>query len=130
MARLSRGFRFYQIAAWHQFVVLTGYATYLALVPSPGAVFESVWDKLLHVICWFVLTLSLRIAWPTPRFHWWAPVVLFAYSLFVEVMQHFTPERDANVYDLLGNAVGIIPAYLLALVVWPPIERHVIRPLR
>lgn len=130
MAGYSRGFRLYQIAAWHQFVVLTGYASYLSLVPSPGSVFESVWDKLLHVICWFVLTLSLRLAWPMPRFPWWAPLALFGYSLLVEMLQYVAPGREFSPYDLVGNALGIIVAYLLALLSWPPIENRLIRPFR
>lgn len=130
MAGYGRGFRLYQIAAWHQFVLLTGYASYLSLVPSPGDVFESVWDKLLHVICWFVLTGSLRIAWPTPRFPWWAPLGLFGYSLLVEVLQHFAPDREFSPYDLVGNAVGVVIAYLLALLLWPPFDKRLIQPLR
>jgi VanZ family protein len=128
--RHTRLYRLYQIAAWHQFVLLTGYATYLSLVPQPGAVFESVWDKLLHVICWFVLTLSLRVAWPTARFPVWAALGLFLYSVLVETVQHFVPERDFNPYDLVGNGVGIVAAYGLVLLLWPPVEKHVIRRLQ
>lgn len=130
MGGYSRAYRLYQIAAWHQFVVLTGYATYLSLVPNPGSVFESVWDKLLHVVCWFVLTLSLRVAWPTPRFPWWAALGLFAYSLMVEILQHLTPERDFSPYDLVGNGVGVIAGYSLALLIWPPVEKHLIQRFR
>lgn len=119
--------RLFRVAGWGQFVLLTGYATYLSLAPSPGSVFESVWDKLLHVICWFVLTLSLRLAWPRSSFPLRAALGLFAYSVLVEFLQHFTPERHFNPYDLLGNGLGVVVAYILALLLWPTVERCVVR---
>ncbi|MEX1033356.1 MAG: VanZ family protein [Cellvibrionaceae bacterium] len=113
----------YRIAAWAQFFLLTIYATYLSLTPNPGSVFTSVWDKLLHVICWFALTVSLRAAWPKSGFPVWAALVLFGYSVMVETLQHFTPAREFSGYDLIGNALGVIAAYLLMLLVWPMLER-------
>ncbi|MGQ9424974.1 VanZ family protein [Gilvimarinus sp. F26214L] len=130
MGRYRRGFQLYQIAAWHQFVILTGWATYLSLVPSPGEVFTTVWDKLLHVLAWSVLTFSLRIAWPVPRFPWWAALGLFLYSVLVESLQHLVPERSFSVEDLLANGLGVAVAFGVAAVIWPPVEAHLIRRLR
>lgn len=120
-------YRFYRFAAWSQFLALTGYATYLSLTPDPGGVFASVWDKLLHLVGWFGLTLSLRAAWAHPRFPWWAVLALFLYSVGVESLQHLVPERDFNPYDLLGNATGILAGYLLARLCWPVFRRRVDR---
>lgn len=114
MARLSRAFRLYQVAAWHQFVILTGIATYLLLTPLSGEVFETANDKALHIIGWMGLTLSLRIAWPTPRFHYWAPCAVFLYSILLETLQHFVPERHFSVLDLVANGVGVFLGYVVA----------------
>lgn len=120
-------YRFYRFVAWSQFLALTGYATYLSLTPDPGGVFTSVWDKLLHLVGWFGLTLSLRIAWTRPRFPWWAITALFLYSVGVESLQHLVPERDFNPYDLLGNGLGILAGYLLARLLWPAMQQQLDR---
>lgn len=92
-----------------QFVVLTGYVTWLYLVPEPGGVFDFFWDKLLHVLSWLVLCLSLRLAFPFQKFIW--PVLwLFVYSILVEAVQYFMPPRQFSMLDVLANGVGILLA--------------------
>lgn len=130
MAGFSRAFRLYQVAAWHQFIVLTAIATYLLLTPLPGAVFQSSNDKLLHVIGWMGLTLSLRIAWPTLRFHYWAVMAVFLYSVLLELLQNLVPQRHFSVLDLLANGAGVILGYILARLFWPFVDSWLIRRLR
>jgi VanZ family protein len=130
VGRYSPGYRLYLIATWNLFIVLTGYGTYLSLVPAPGAAFEQVWDKLLHVTGWFVLTLSLRAAWPKPRLPWLAVFGLLAYSLLIEILQDTVPNRQFDLWDLVSNGIGILLAYGLSLLIWPSIERHFMSRLR
>lgn len=120
-------YRFYRLAAWGQFLLLTAIATYLSLTPDPGDVFTTVWDKLLHFVGWFGLTLSLRGAWPGLRFPWWPVTLLFFYSVGVESLQQLVPERDFNPRDLLGNGLGIMAGYLLARLSWPVVQRRLER---
>ncbi|TQV77599.1 hypothetical protein FKG94_14570 [Exilibacterium tricleocarpae] len=96
-----------------QFLLLLSYASYLHLTPSPGAVFVSIWDKALHVVCWLVLTLSLQIALAGVRTA--APLrlsaqgamALLVYSALLDMAQHWVPGRHFSPQDILANAVGI-----------------------
>jgi len=124
VARYQGYYRLYQVAAWHQFIILLGYATYLSLTPSPGELFESSWDKLWHAGGWFALTLSLRLAWPTLRLPWWAAFGLLLYSLLIEVLQHYSPNRQFDLYDLIANGIGILLAVAASRFVWPPVHRR------
>lgn len=130
MGQYSPAYRLYLIAAWNVFIVLIGYGTWLSLTPSPGAAFETTWDKLLHAGGWFGLTLALRAAWPSPRLPWWAVFGLLVYSLVIEVLQHFMPPRQFDLWDLVANGVGILLAYALARLTWPFFEKHLIARLR
>lgn len=130
MGRYSPGYRLYLIASWNLFIVLIGYGTYLSLVPAPGAAFENVWDKLLHLSGWFVLTLALRVAWPRPRMPWWTIFSLLVYSLIIELLQEAVPNRQFELWDLVSNGIGILLAYSLSLLVWPHIERKQMARLR
>jgi len=98
-----------------QFPVLTGVATYLSLTPKPGAVFEAAPDKFLHVLCWLVLTLSLRGALGPRRVGFWAALGLFAYSVLVECGQAWVPGRYFSALDILANGVGVIIGWSLIL---------------
>lgn len=130
MARFSRAYRLYQVAAWHQFIVLTGVATYLLLIPLSGEVFHSTNDKVLHLVGWMGLTLSLRIAWPTLRFPFWAPLAVFLYSILLEVLQHFVPARHFSLLDLVANGAGVLVGYVLARLIWPWVDALIIQRLR
>lgn len=130
MARPSRAFRLYQVAAWHQFIVLTGIATYLLLTPLSGTAFETTNDKAMHVIGWMGLTLSLRIAWPTPRFHYTAVFGVFIYSFILESLQILVPERHFSWLDLVANAAGVMLGYIIARLTWPTVDSLLIQRLR
>lgn len=92
-----------------QFVLLTAIATYLSWSPSPGEVFESFSDKFLHILCWGVLTLSLRLALMSQgRRLPWAALGLFAYSVVVEIGQIWVPNRMFSGLDLVANGVGVL----------------------
>lgn len=98
-----------------QFVVLTAIATYLSLVPKPGAVFEASPDKFLHLLCWGVLLVSLWLACGQKNFRVWMAPVLFAYSVLVEIGQIWVPNRYFSVADIVANGAGIL---LGGLAVW------------
>lgn len=96
-----------------QFFLLTGYASYLSLTPSPGKGFELVWDKLLHIICWFVLILSLHLAIQKKSGVVIPAVALFIYSVIIEALQHLIPGRVFSYQDIIANGIGIIAASLV-----------------
>ena len=114
------------IVAWAQFFLLTGYATYYSLAPSPGDTFDLFWDKALHFICWFVLLMSLKLPWILRPKLWLGALVLFAYSILIEVLQFLMPPREFSAFDIIANASGIISALALLYVANPLFERWII----
>ena len=122
--------RSWLIAVWLQFVILTSYATYLSLTPDPGDIFVSIWDKLLHVSCWFVLLLSLYVASRRAKMPWGYAVALFLYSSIVEGLQSFSPERQVSAEDLLANGLGILFAYGFTFLISSLYQRLILSPLR
>ncbi len=92
-----------------QFIVLAGYVTWLNIAPLSFGDIEFFWDDLAHASCWLILCLSLRLALPRRKFIYPA-VWLFAYSVLVEVVQHFLPYREFSMLDILANGVGVLLA--------------------
>jgi len=91
-----------------QFFVLLFIATYLSLTGTPGAVFESYSDKFLHVLCWGVLFVSLRIALGLKPYFGFSALGLWAYSVLVESLQNLSPERHFSWLDILANGLGVL----------------------
>lgn len=95
-----------------QFVVLVSVATYLSLIPKPGAVFEASPDKFLHLLCWGVLLVSLWLACGVKGFRLWMVPALFGYSILVEIGQIWVPNRFFSWGDILANGCGILLGWL------------------
>jgi VanZ family protein len=91
-----------------QFPILLFFATYLSLTGTPGAVFESYSDKFLHVLCWCVLFVSLRIALGVKPYFGFSALGLWAYSAGVECLQNLSPERHFSWLDMLANGLGVL----------------------
>ena len=101
-----------------QFVVLTTIATYLSLVPKPGAVFEASPDKFLHLLCWGVLLVSLWLACGVKGFRMWMVPALFGYSVLVEIGQIWVPNRYFSFADIIANGAGILLGTLAVWLCW------------
>jgi len=87
---------------------------YLTLAPGEDLPPTHVWDKAQHAISWFVLTAIGLAFWPTRPARIGAFVLLL--GVLVEVLQAVLPfGRDGDVRDLLGDAVGVLPALLIWL---------------
>jgi len=83
------------------------------LMSVPGSVSSLYWDKLVHVVGWCGLYLSLRLAIRGDRFLWYSATLLFAYSVFLEFVQGLVPARQFEAYDILANAVGVLTGIIL-----------------
>ena len=106
-----------------QFVLLLTIASYLSLVPKPGAVFESSPDKFLHLLCWGVLVISLHLALERPRAAWKPAAGLFIYSILVEIGQIWVPNRFFSVADIVANGAGIACGMLIVTLLGRGFER-------
>jgi VanZ family protein len=84
----------------------------LAIMPQEIAPsFQNLSDKSLHFIAFSVLTLLLNLSY---RMVWWRSVVyLLFYAVFIEFSQMFTPNRCAEVLDIVADLIGIGIGFLL-----------------
>ncbi len=78
----------------------------------------SVWDKLLHFLCYGVF--ALLAWWCSKRattFYWLLGFVS-AYGALMEVGQSFVPGRDMSGLDIVANTLGVA-AVLVVYLLWP-----------
>ena len=99
----------------YPFVILLGVVSYLSLTPSPAASLASIWDKWQHLIAWGFINLTLQLIKSARRRWLSASVGLFAYSVCLEVLQYWIPNRHFSWLDLLANALGIALAAALVI---------------
>ena len=89
-----------------------------AIVPQDIApTIGSLSDKSIHFIAFAVLTLLLRFAYSITWFQTF--LLLFVYAVFIEFSQFFTPNRSAEVLDVVADVIGI----WIGLLVYPFIKR-------
>ena len=86
--------------------------TWLALAPAPPPLLSTGWDKLNHALAFSTLavvaTMAFAAAWRR------IGVALLAYGGLIEILQAFIPPREADLADLLTDALGIAIGLLLA----------------
>jgi len=77
-----------------------------AVVPQDMAPkIGSLSDKSTHFIAFAVLTLLFRFAYSTLWFQTF--LLLFIYAVFIEFSQFFTPNRSAELLDIVADFIGI-----------------------
>ncbi|MOA29775.1 VanZ like family protein [compost metagenome] len=79
--------------------------------PIPEAFVQE--DKLHHLIGFFALSFSCRLAFLRVNVRWIALGCLVT-GILIEYAQGLMPLRTASPYDALANAVGV----LIGLIVW------------
>lgn len=79
----------------------------LALMPAPEVLVTTLWDKLDHWLAFFTLALLAEHAFPQQPF--WRRIALgvAAYGVGIEIAQGFTPDRNADVMDVLADSIGV-----------------------
>ncbi len=126
----SRLIKIFFVASWFQFIIFLAAITFLSLTPNPGSAFEHVSDKILHVIGWSSMSVSLGLPWLVSVFfnsNWlayrtssrlkkylFAASLLFVYSIAIEFIQQYTG-RQLSGWDMVANSVGVI---LGSWVIW------------
>ena len=89
-----------------------------AIVPQDIApTIGSLSDKSIHFIAFAVLTLLLRFAYSITWFQTF--LLLFVYAVFIEFSQFFTPNRSAELLDVVADVIGIG----IGLLFYPFIQR-------
>ena len=99
---------------YFQFWLFLLYCTYLSLTPSPNEeLIETFSDKFLHCIGYLLLILSCNFAHLPNRHLLFKIILLFCYSVTIEITQHFIPNREFSFGDLLANLSGLLIGTLL-----------------
>lgn len=87
--------------------------TTLALLPGAEVPVTTSWDKLDHWFAFFTLTALAEHGFPRQPFwrrtFWW----LLAYGVGIEIAQSFTPDRQADLVDIVADAASIASYGLL-----------------
>ena len=88
-------------------------------------------DKILHFIAYFILSLLLwtvlnparKVDWKKARV-WWILVVIVLYGVFDEWLQAYT-QRSCSFYDFLADVAGAAAALILLSIFYlPRISEH------
>ena len=64
-----------------------------------------------HVFGYFILGITALYTFEKKR-NWFYLVVLFVFGAFLELVQYKIPSRTFNLYDVLGNGIGLVAAGL------------------
>ncbi len=96
-------------------LALIGLEIYICLMPVSGTPDIPHSDKIAHFLMHMANTLVAAVAFPRCRTFFIAVVALCFFGPVVEVMQYFTPDRSASLYDEFANLAGQIVALWLSL---------------
>jgi len=91
--------------------------TWLMITPRPPSP-EAFNDKIAHGLTFFFLAFLADAGWPDLSYNWKKYAPLAVYAVVTEIMQHFVPERTADMADILADWSG------LALYTFVPVTLH------
>jgi VanZ family protein len=84
---------------------------FVALAPQKFVPRSGLGWEIDHFVGYFVITLMVCLAWPTPVV---VGIALMTFALLLEGLQAFHPDRSSNVVAALISAGGVASAALLA----------------
>jgi VanZ family protein len=95
---------------WAQIALVCAAAAILvlALIPQPEVPLSTSWDKLDHWLAFFTLAVLADHAFPRQPFWRRIALGLLAYGIGIEVLQSFTPDRQADLMDVVADSIGFI----------------------
>lgn len=106
-----------------QFYLLLVIYTWLAVVNMDDTYISSFSDLFTHFSAYIVLMNSCLIAYGTKPGKVIMFILLFLYSLIIEIVQYFIPYRDFSLLDLLANGLGLITGLIVGLTVLRLVDR-------
>ena len=87
---------------------------WMALRPDPGVALDFPYgDKLLHATTFTCLMGWWGNVYRERHARGWAAWGCLAFGIFIEFAQWLCPPRDADVFDVLADGIGILLALLL-----------------
>jgi len=98
----------YQITFFTTLLVIE----YLATTTREIEAVAHSWDKLNHFAAFAVLYLLLSMAFGQLKI-WTRVLLLMAFAVQIEIVQHFIPGRDFSLLDIVADGVGIACGWIL-----------------
>ena len=96
-----------------QFWLFIFFSSYFSLIPHPPGILERGSDKIIHAVGYCLLLISCDLAYRTSNKLYGKVAFIFTFSLTMEVLQHFVPNRNFSFLDLLANLTGLSVGYLI-----------------
>ena len=106
-----------------QFWILILLTIYLSLTSGPPAVIASFSDKIMHGAGYLLLILSCDLAYNPSRWLFTKITLLLVFSIIIEIAQHFIPQREFSVPDILANLTGLIWGLLIIIYLKPKVRK-------
>lgn len=94
-----------------QFYTILIIFTYLGLTNNASELTEAVNDLILHFAGYVVLIISALLIYD--KYHVKIFILLFIYSVMIEIIQYFLPYRTFSGLDILANLTGLITGTIL-----------------
>ncbi|MGI9289597.1 MAG: VanZ family protein [Pseudomonadales bacterium] len=87
---------------------------YVSLKPFDGIATITNFDKLMHFGMYAANAVVAALAFPVARSYVLALLLLFLLGPLIEFLQHFSPGREASVFDQLANTAGLFAGALFS----------------
>ncbi|CAG2130070.1 VanZ family protein [Cupriavidus plantarum] len=84
----------------------------LALLPPSTPMPTTGWDKSNHMLAFGTLAVLGARAWPGRM--WGVLLGLVAYGVLIEILQGFTPYRDADAIDVVADTAGALIGFAIS----------------
>ncbi|AOE50028.1 VanZ family protein [Kangiella sediminilitoris] len=84
------------------------------------------WDKALHFIGYFGLAFLARMG-SDKRPSWLLIVSCITFSLIIELIQLFIPNRGFEWTDVLANSLGVLTGTVVALLIRPLVVKGAVK---
>lgn len=94
-------------------LIAVSLVTYLATTAQEYTVVTSSYDKMHHFVAFIVLAFLLDFSFPDSGFNEIKIVLLIAYGLSLEIIQHFLPYRMFSLIDVVADIIGLTSYGLL-----------------
>jgi VanZ family protein len=89
------------------FITLLIGITVLSLIPPSSGIELGAYDKLNHLIAYYILSLNLGMLSLSIKKWIIAALMCVFYGVLIEFFQGFVPGRDPSVFDAVVNALGV-----------------------
>jgi len=93
------------------FVLCVVTISLLSLSPSESVPQVGGFDKVVHFLSYFFLSLSFWLGFNKVKAAWFVLVLLVLFGVCIEILQSFVPGRMMSFMDAVANALGVLAGF-------------------